>query len=1457
MKVAYSPEDNFDLSQIQSYASIPDIYVADMNGNGKSDLICVCNDSVSVYELNGRTFIPIFQDAQFGFSSTDELYFGDFNGDGNADILASGSYVGIKFYLSTGLGYQEVNMPSGLNSNSNFVLTDADKDGLTDIVTWYENNNGYNIQLLINKANCFEVVSSGMHSEPFSVLYEGMINRRDRSDICLLFRNAALSEPSISFTRGNVSHVLSSVTDGFGNKTVIQYTPFHSNGFVSTSFKSAINESDIQSYSILDRGHWHVVESIKMYDSQNKTASKQSYAFSNAYVHRQGKGFLGYELMSCTDSLQGTITTKTNQLHDGHYFLIPTKETVKTVNEIPIRHTDYVYTITSLANTNKCYMMLPTRTMENDDLTGLYKVTTYDNYEYGNPGKIVVIQGDCSEIKEIGYGIAGSWCPNKPVNMSVKRKQGNVFSPTHFNYYGYDTRGNLIYESKDAGDANQVTTQYQDINPFGQAQTISVTANGKTRVTRYTYTPSGRYIASKTNILGETTTYVWNEAKGLLLSQTDAYGRTTTHTYTGWGNLKETKCPDGIRYTEKLLWAARGNDMGAAYYKYKEAAGQSPKYIYYDSMGKEICSQSYGRNGRLVSVFTEYDTAGQKYRVSEPTFSSVADTWAATYSYDLFGRPIRVVTPMGNTTTSYTGMSITVNSPDGVTTTLKNTSGQTETVTTNGQSVSYTYHPDGNVASATPAGGEPITMEYDLQGNRIRLTDPDAGVVESYYNGFGDLLWERQKVHTDTWITTSHQYADNGELQQIVRGDETTSYLYDDHHRVSSIEIAGKHKQSFCYDDKDQIVELKEEFDGKTFKQKTEYDFFGNVKKEIYPSGYYILKSYDAYGFLTQVSDSRNRDILRIEEENASGQIVRKIRAGRETSYTYDSRHLPIRIFSSDIMDMSYVFDVNGNLQSRTDALSNQREAFSYDALQRLTGWNTYRNDSLRRSASLQFDASGNIVSKSDLGGFAMRYGDNGRPHALTSIDSLPPDFPHGNLHLQYTDFKKLKLMYNETGDSYVIDYGVDDQRRKSILQSSNEIVETRYYFGNYEETCDVNGHVKKIHYLSGGAMLVIDDAGERMYYGYRDYQGSLLAMAGADGIVCERYAYDPWGKRVKSNDWIVTDTRSGFLTNRGYTGHEHIDWGDQTLINMNGRVYDPYTAMFYSPDPFIQAPDNWVNYNRYAYCMNNPFKYTDPSGEFAWVPFAIAAVVGGVTNWAINGAELSWKGLGYFGVGALGGVAGLAAGGAVGAGVGGFFAGGLNGMVTGATVGFINCFGTSLVAGDDIVTAALSGLKQMGIGAVTGFAVGGVVQGIQSVFQGKGFLTGSEKLSKITTETKVSNVSLPSEVQGGVAGKKSTSGGLNLFKWGAEQTNKSTGWREGDYMLHLPDKGTPKLNWKANYGSLRREMGSCNPIYDSYRLPNGNLIPSAGFLNAERFTLQNRGWIYNPSQGAWIPPIK
>ena len=114
---------------------------------------------------------------------------------------------------------------------------------------------------------------------------------------------------------------------------------------------------------------------------------------------------------------------------------------------------------------------------------------------------------------------------------------------------------------------------------------------------------------------------------------------------------------------------------------------------------------------------------------------------------------------------------------------------------------------------------------------------------------------------------------------------------------------------------------------------------------------------------------------------------------------------------------------------------------------------------------------------------------------------------------------------------------------------------------------------------------------------------------------------------------------------------HEHID--QFGIINMNGRVYDPLTASFFSPDPYLQAPGNWLNYNRYSYCWNNPFKYTDPSGEEVIVIIAVIAgaiigsYVGGVSvnHGQLNPVHWDWQDPAtyiFMGVGAIiGAVAG------------------------------------------------------------------------------------------------------------------------------------------------------------------------------------------------------------------------
>ncbi len=129
--------------------------------------------------------------------------------------------------------------------------------------------------------------------------------------------------------------------------------------------------------------------------------------------------------------------------------------------------------------------------------------------------------------------------------------------------------------------------------------------------------------------------------------------------------------------------------------------------------------------------------------------------------------------------------------------------------------------------------------------------------------------------------------------------------------------------------------------------------------------------------------------------------------------------------------------------------------------------------------------------------------------------------------------------------------------------------------------------------------------------------------------VVMTHKRYDPWGDRKNPVTWD-TDF-SGGLTDRGYTMHEHLD--DFGLINMNGRVYDPLLGRFLSPDNYIQSPDNPQNYNRYAYALNNPLKYTDPSGEFfgtvftGIVDFVVTAFFeGGLDPTSKNARRNAWR---------------------------------------------------------------------------------------------------------------------------------------------------------------------------------------------------------------------------------------
>ena len=89
-------------------------------------------------------------------------------------------------------------------------------------------------------------------------------------------------------------------------------------------------------------------------------------------------------------------------------------------------------------------------------------------------------------------------------------------------------------------------------------------------------------------------------------------------------------------------------------------------------------------------------------------------------------------------------------------------------------------------------------------------------------------------------------------------------------------------------------------------------------------------------------------------------------------------------------------------------------------------------------------------------------------------------------------------------------------------------------------------------------------------------------------------HAYYPYG--VEATAFAQDDERMKF------TGHERdlgVGWSPADDVDyMHARYYNPQVGRFLSTDPAMgtaQRPQSW---NRYAYALNNPLKWVDPTGE-------------------------------------------------------------------------------------------------------------------------------------------------------------------------------------------------------------------------------------------------------------------
>ena len=213
---------------------------------------------------------------------------------------------------------------------------------------------------------------------------------------------------------------------------------------------------------------------------------------------------------------------------------------------------------------------------------------------------------------------------------------------------------------------------------------------------------------------------------------------------------------------------------------------------------------------------------------------------------------------------------------------------------------------------------------------------------------------------------------------------------------------------------------------------------------------------------------------------------------------------------------------------------------------------------------------------------------------------------------------------FAKSGITYALGY--DWQRLlhcKTYTKNSKEIKEYYYYDGTrrtYDEIYYGNEvYPTALSYAYNklgiaGFYLYDSQGGNTGSYTYRkNLFGDITAIY--QGSTCvAKYKYDAWGNCTVCNPDGTTNASDSFIGNINPFRYRGYYWDkDLQLYYLQTRWYDPAIGRFISPDSIEYLdPESFGGLNLYAYCLNNPIMYVDPSGHVPGLVLALL-IAGGL----------------------------------------------------------------------------------------------------------------------------------------------------------------------------------------------------------------------------------------------------
>ncbi len=567
---------------------------------------------------------------------------------------------------------------------------------------------------------------------------------------------------------------------------------------------------------------------------------------------------------------------------------------------------------------------------------------------------------------------------------------------------------------------------------------------------------------------------------------------------------------------------------------------------------------------------------------------------------------------------------------------------------------SFTWDRNDQLTQITDDDGNHTTNTFDHLGRRVASDDPDAGAWSYRYDRDSNLIGSTDAKGNSTFTNLDDLGRPTARyLGTDVKGTKVAEWDYEDGANVNK----GRLLSSSTFDGADTYTQTTNAWDalGRPTSQTTtipasagtglagsytataSQDLMGNPLTQTMPAAgdlpaETLTYAYDAKERPTTLTSSLSMTYVSATGFRPDG-LLQSRTYGNDANkvtrlYAYDAATLRLSTIAAafasggTFQNDSYAYDLDGNVAKITDNATGgaaQQQCFNYDSQNRLyQAWTsgttvdcstianasatagpdpyrlTFTHDELdnRLTATTGFT---NPVTRT------YHYDGTGGagPHAVTSIDSgvagVGADSfgydANGAMVSRSTPAGSTAYSWDAQHELTAVAVGSDTTG--SVFWADGTRVlrrtpdgATTLYLGGQEVTRAPGGAVTAVRYYGSGGATVAMRRASGVRWLLADGQGSAQITVAAGTTTVQRQRHLPYGEARGVDNVLATD--------RDYIGKVKDD--STGLVQMGARPYDPALGKFLAVDP-LSSPTNPQTLNGYAYALDNPTSYSDPSG--------------------------------------------------------------------------------------------------------------------------------------------------------------------------------------------------------------------------------------------------------------------